>query len=208
MSIEFTEALLRYGWIPFLTAFIGWITNWLAIQMLFRPREPLFFLGFKLQGLIPRRQLEMADRVAEVVEQEFLSQHLIREQLQQLDIHGYIDGFVSRLIRQRLGSKLRNIPIIGGMINESNLAMLEKLALESIHEEIEPLRNRLAEDLEARLQVKEIVKERIVGFEMDRLEELVRRIAAREFQLIEVLGGVLGFIVGLAQVLILYLIGG
>ncbi|GHC03234.1 DUF445 domain-containing protein [Cerasicoccus arenae] len=207
MTPDTVDALIRLAWIPFVTAFIGWITNWLAIQMLFRPRQPLNFLGIKFQGLIPRRQVEIADRVAEVVEQEFLSQHLIREQLAHLDVHSYVDEFVRRLVRERLGVKLRGIPLVGSMINDSTLSMLEKMALDSIHEEIEPLRNRIATDLETRLQVRDIVRDRILTFEMEKLEELVRRIASNEFKLIEILGGVLGFIVGLVQVGILLLIG-
>ncbi|WP_309396086.1 DUF445 domain-containing protein [Cerasicoccus maritimus] len=206
MNPEITDALIRYSWIPFVTAFIGWITNWLAIQMLFRPRQPIRCFGAKVQGLIPRRQEEIALRVAEVVEQELLTQHLIREQIEQLDVHSYIDGFVRKVIRGRVAEKLRGIPLIGGMINESTIASLERMALESIHAEIEPMRERIANDVEARLQVRDIVRDRILAFEMYKLEELVRRVASREFQLIEILGGVLGFVVGLAQVGILIVI--
>lgn len=207
MNPELLNALLRLAWIPFVTAFIGWVTNWVAIQMLFRPRVPVRVFGWQLQGLIPRRQDDIADRVAEVVEQELITQHFIRHQLEQIDVHQYVDQFVRRIVRERLGVKLRSIPLVGGMINDSTLSSLERMALESIHTEIEPLRNRIATDLEARLQVRDIVRERILAFEMTKLEELVRRIASREFQMIEILGGVLGFIVGLAQVWILLLIG-
>ncbi len=207
MNPEIVNAVLRLAWIPFVTAFIGWVTNWMAIQMLFRPREPWPIFRWKIQGLIPRRQEEIAERVAEVVEQEFISQHLIREQIAQLNVHSYVDGFVRHIVRERVAIKLRSIPLVGGMINDATLSNLERMALESIHAEIEPLRDRIATDIEARLQVRDIVRERILAFEMNKLEELVRRIAAREFQLIELLGGVLGFIVGLAQVGILLLIG-
>jgi len=206
MDPEISNAILRLAWIPFVTAFIGWVTNWMAIQMLFRPRQPWHILGMKIQGLIPRRQEEIAERIAEVVEQEFLSQHLIREQLAQLDVHSYVDGFVKHIVRDRVAVKLRSIPLIGGMINDNTLASLERMALESIHAEIEPLRNKIATDIEARLQVRDIVRDRILAFEMDKLEELVRRVASREFRLIELLGGALGFVVGLAQVGILLLI--
>lgn len=175
--------------------------------MLFRPRQPWPVFAWKIQGLIPRRQEEIAERIAEVVEKEFLSQHLIREQIAQLDVHSYVDGFVRHVVRNRIAGKLRSIPLIGGMINDNTLASLERMALESIHAEIEPMRNRIATDIEARLQVRDIVRDRILAFEMEKMEELVRRVASREFQLIELLGGVLGFVVGLGQVGILLLIG-
>jgi len=207
MNPDLATEALRLAWIPFVTAFIGWLTNWLAIQMLFRPRQPFPLLGFPIQGLVPRRHQDIAERVAEIVEEEFLSQHLIREQLNQIDVHRYVDEFISKLVRERLAPKLKNIPLVGGMINPNTIATFEKMARDSVHEEIDPLKARLAEDLETRLQVKMIVRERIIAFEMDRLEALVRRLAAKEFRMIEILGGLLGFMVGLAQVGILLIVG-
>ena len=45
---------------PFVGAFIGWLTNYVAIKMLFRPREPWYILGFPMQGVMPRRQRDLA----------------------------------------------------------------------------------------------------------------------------------------------------
>ena len=53
---------------------MGWLTNWLAIRMLFRPREPLRLLGWSLQGVIPRRHAQLAERIAETVEKSLLTQ--------------------------------------------------------------------------------------------------------------------------------------
>ena len=36
--------------------FIGWITNYIAIKLLFRPYKEINILGFKLQGVIPKRK--------------------------------------------------------------------------------------------------------------------------------------------------------
>lgn len=41
-------------------AMIGWITNYIAIKMLFRPYKEMNFLFFKIQGLIPKRRSEIA----------------------------------------------------------------------------------------------------------------------------------------------------
>ena len=40
----------------FISATIGWITNWVAIKMLFRPHKEINFGLFKIQGLIPKRK--------------------------------------------------------------------------------------------------------------------------------------------------------
>ena len=47
-------------------AAVGYLTNWLAIQLLFRPYRPVKWLG-GLQGLIPKRQPDLADTLAEEI---------------------------------------------------------------------------------------------------------------------------------------------
>ena len=56
------------GWImPVLTAAaVGYLTNWLAIQLLFRPYAPVKWLG-GLQGMIPGNQNKLAQTLAEQI---------------------------------------------------------------------------------------------------------------------------------------------
>ncbi len=205
--METLEAIARLAWIPLVTALIGWGTNWLAIRMLFRPHAPQKVLGLTIQGLLPRRRMELADKVAEVVERELLSQHVIREELDKIDVHKYVDGFIHRVVREKLGQKLRRIPLLGGMVNDTTLGMLERAAKDSVDEEIEPMRERLADDLESHLQVREIVRKRIETYEIEHLESVVLEVARRELRAIEWLGAILGFFVGVAQVAILVALG-
>ena len=54
-------------------AMIGWITNYIAIKMLFRPYKEMNFLFFKIQGLIPKRRSEIAVSIADTVQKELIS---------------------------------------------------------------------------------------------------------------------------------------
>lgn len=62
----------RWIVIPLIGAFIGWITNVLAIRLLFRPHRPFQFLFWTFQGLIPKRRAEIAANVARVVDKDLL----------------------------------------------------------------------------------------------------------------------------------------
>jgi uncharacterized membrane protein YheB (UPF0754 family) len=46
--------------VPAIGGVIGWITNWIAVKMIFRPLRPIRLLGFRLHGLVPRRQADLA----------------------------------------------------------------------------------------------------------------------------------------------------
>src|SRR3954468_24697408 len=59
--------------IPIISAFIGWFTNWIAIKMLFHPREPKKILGVTFQGIFPKRQKQFAAKLGKLVSSELLS---------------------------------------------------------------------------------------------------------------------------------------
>lgn len=194
-------------WVPTVTAFIGWLTNWIAIKMLFKPRNAFYFLGLNWQGLIPRRRAQIASTIAEIVERDILSSHTIQHELKQINLDPYLKEIAKRLVHESLAKKLKNIPFIGGFITDSSLEMLEKMALESIENEAQPLMDKLAIDMEKQIHVKRIIEEKINQFDLAKLESMIIEAARKEFKLIEWVGGILGFVIGVIQLLILWLTG-
>jgi uncharacterized membrane protein YheB (UPF0754 family) len=199
------QDLLLFAAFPLIGAAIGWLTNRLAIQMLFRPRRPVRIMGLSIQGLIPRRQGELAVRVGEIVETELFNQHLIRDEIRKMDLKPYLDQLATNIVWDRIGPKLRQIPVLGNLVNDRFLYGLNKLAFESLSSETEPLLERVSMEVEKQIAVRRIVEEKIHAFDLDQLEEIVRRLAREEFHRIELLGAVIGFAIGLVQVALLVL---
>lgn len=194
--------------LPLITAFIGWLTNWVAIKMLFHPRQPRsFFLLGSFHGLIPKRQQQLAGQAAEIIEREIISHHIISTEIRKIDLAPYLRGTASRLVRERLAPRLQQIPFIGGMINDEAIRKMETSAQEEILREAGPVVDSIADDFEGKFNVKALVEERIRAFDVDKLEAIVNEVARREFKTIERLGAVLGFVVGLAQLALLLLTG-
>ena len=63
----------RYAILPVLGMLIGWGTNWLALKMLFKPREPFGVGRYKIQGLIPSRRNDLSGTIAKTISDELLS---------------------------------------------------------------------------------------------------------------------------------------
>ncbi|MFW6352829.1 MAG: DUF445 domain-containing protein [Verrucomicrobiota bacterium] len=189
--------------LPFVSAFIGWGTNRLAIHMLFHPREPRRVLGFTVQGLVPRRHTELAIRSGEIVSRELLQSHVLRDEIAKIDLVPLLDQSVTTLVWERLGPQLKAIPFLGGMVNDTLLAKLHTLAAEELRREVPNLKAKVAEYAENEIDIERIVRERVDTFELEKLEEVVRNLADREFRQIEILGAVLGFAIGLVQALLM-----
>ncbi|BBW97311.1 DUF445 family protein [Geobacillus sp. FSL W8-0032] len=65
-------------------AFIGGMTNFIAIVMLFRPYEPLYVLGRRLPftpGLIPKRRRELAEQLGKTVAEHLVTPEGLRRKL-------------------------------------------------------------------------------------------------------------------------------
>jgi len=192
---------------PFITAAIGWFTNWVAIKMLFHPREPMRIFWWTWQGLIPRRQQQLAAEAAEIIEREIMQQHMIVHEIRKIELGPYLEDAAHKVVWERIGPQLKAIPLLGGFINEGTLAKFEVIAAAAMKDEAGPLMERVATQFEASVNLRQIIEENIAAFDLERLETIVNAVAKREFRTIERLGAVLGFIIGCLQLLILLLTG-
>ncbi len=193
--------------LPLMTALIGWLTNLVAIRMLFRPKREVRLLGWRCQGIIPRRQQDLATRTAEIIEKELLSSGVLERQIQEIDLKPFLRDYARHLVHEGLGEKLRRIPVFGGWVNAATLRKIEKLLAAEMQRQANPLLLRLSSEVEHHIPVRELVEKKMAALNVDDLERMVNQVARKEFKSIERLGAVLGFVVGLIQLGILSLTG-
>ena len=77
-------AILPWILPPLLGAIIGYVTNRIAIKMLFRPLEPKRVLGLRVPltpGVIPRNRFDLARTIGRMVSEQLLSPKALTEQL-------------------------------------------------------------------------------------------------------------------------------
>jgi uncharacterized membrane protein YheB (UPF0754 family) len=200
------------GWVwitPFVSALIGWLTNFIAIKMLFRPRQPKFILGLLLQGVIPRRQRDLALKIGEVVEEELLKSEDLLNAIDTEELRGHLTA----VIETRLDRFLRERVFRGEFLYDRILArepvqrVKRALVNELVH--LFPLEVEAAlQQLVEKVNIRKIVADRVAQFDFERLEQIVYRVARTELFWVEISGGVLGFIIGILQVFFLWVMQG
>jgi uncharacterized membrane protein YheB (UPF0754 family) len=62
-----TQAVPHWWMLPICGVVVGWVTNLLAMQMIFEPVEPRMIGPIKMHGLFMRRQPEVADVYAKII---------------------------------------------------------------------------------------------------------------------------------------------
>lgn len=193
--------------LPFLSAFIGWLTNYAAIKMLFRPRESIGWGRFTIQGVVPRRRLELASRMGAIVEKELLQSDFIKQQLGQLNLEPHMRRLAHKLTREKMLAQVIRVPLLGNLFSPESLHRLEDWLTREMVRQVRPMLEKMADDMQERLPIAQMVQERVLALELDKLEDMIHRVAHREFQSIQWMGAILGFLVGLVQILILFLTG-
>ena len=192
--------------LPIIAAFTGWITNKIAIKLLFHPRLPVRFMGITIQGVFPKRQQQFAEKLGKLVSRELLSFDDIKQKIARPEnvnkIMPLVEKHIDHFLQVKLGEKM---PIVRAFVGESTLNQMKSILME----ELEVLFPNLMEDymhqVKTDLDLEQIVTRKIAAFSTDKLEEILMQIMSKEFVFIEVIGAVLGFIIGLIQLALTFL---
>ena len=189
--------------IPFISAFIGWITNRVAIKMLFHPRESKKILGITFQGIFPKRQKQFAEKLGKLVSNEFLSFTDIEQKIsdpQNLKkVMPMIEKHVDEFLRTRLSDEM---PVISMFIGDSTITKLKIAFMKEIETLFPQVMKQFAGNLKSELDLEHIVIEKVSAFSSDKLEEILYQIMSKEFKFVEIIGAVIGFIIGVFQVVL------
>jgi uncharacterized membrane protein YheB (UPF0754 family) len=189
--------------IPFISAFIGWITNWIAIKMLFHPRTPKKILGITFQGIFPKRQKQFAEKLGRLVSKEFLSYDDIEKKISDpgnlKKVMPVIEDHVDNFLRNKLSEQM---PILSMFIGDKTINTLKVVFMQELENLFPEVMKRFAANLKNELDLEQIVITKVASFSSDKLEEILYQIMAKEFRFIEILGAVIGFLIGIMQIVI------
>ncbi|UHP09675.1 DUF445 family protein [Listeria marthii] len=100
MSVLFTILLMAV-----IGGFIGAMTNYIAIRMLFRPYKAVYLFNKRLPftpGLIPKRRDELAEHIGKVVVSHLLTEDAIRARLLDANLQKEITDTVTKMFHEKM----------------------------------------------------------------------------------------------------------
>jgi uncharacterized membrane protein YheB (UPF0754 family) len=177
---------------------IGYITNKLAIKLIFRPINPIKIpiLNIEILGLIPKRKKEIAKNIGDIIQREFISVDEILENIidenDKARIVTYIKGKVRIIIEERA-------ILIPSPIRQMLQGYIENIVEEEFSKYINELSKDIVHKAQDRINIQEIVENKINELDLYELENIILSIAEKELKHIEVLGLILGFLIGIVQ---------
>ncbi len=191
--------MLKLMILAIIGALIGWLTNVIAIKLMFRPIQPVRIWGtpFVLQGLIPKRKDEIAKSIGDVINEELISMEVIVDKvIADMDKKQIVEMIKVKIV-SIAGEKMPSIipSIFKGAIIQNIENMIEENGEALVLEMGEKLSHMAIESID----ISKMVEDQIIAYDFGKIEEMILKIAKNELKHIEVLGGVLGFAIGLLQ---------
>jgi len=191
--------------LPVVGALIGWLTNWLAVKMLFRPYRPFRIpgTGLAIQGLLPRRRYDLARTVGEVVERELFSVDDLLLYVRTGNLADRLSSAAQAAVYQAVID--RSPGILPLSVKKFFAELISEMIADEVPAVAEQVLAEVAKAARGGISIARMVEERLNAFPLEELEGIVVRVASRELRHITLLGGVLGFLIGVLQVGFLYL---
>eukprot|EP00581_Thalassiosira_minuscula_P000001 CAMPEP_0183745648 /NCGR_PEP_ID=MMETSP0737-20130205/66353_1 /TAXON_ID=385413 /ORGANISM="Thalassiosira miniscula, Strain CCMP1093" /LENGTH=548 /DNA_ID=CAMNT_0025981325 /DNA_START=20 /DNA_END=1667 /DNA_ORIENTATION=- len=168
--------------LPVAGAIVGYITNWIAIKLLFSPVEPVKVGPIVVQGLFQSRQVEVSDEFANFMAKRVLNSGRLLESL----ARDAEDGELYSFLRRQLPYPVPEFVVLG--------------AVRAIGRAANPREHReLHNYMTKKLDVEQTLAYRLKLLSATEFEDLLHPVFQEDEIILIAAGGVLGAIAGLGQ---------
>lgn len=183
-----------------ISAAIGWITNWVAIKMLFRPHNEINLGLFKIQGLIPKRRAEIGTGIADVIQNELISIKDVIANIDRKEFSKRLNDLIDDVLEKNLKTKVKEkFPVMQMFFSDKMAKDVSNTIKGIVMENQEKIFEIFSNYAEENIDFSTIITDKISNFSLDKLEEIINGLAKKELKHIEVIGAILGAFIGLVQ---------
>jgi uncharacterized membrane protein YheB (UPF0754 family) len=188
---------------PFIGALIGALVLYFGSQLLFFPRRPIKIGPWILLGWLRKQWPKISAEISEKVEQELLSQHHLEQIADQMDL----ERELSPLIDQRLNNMVNEVkaknPMIAMFVSDSLVDEFKGKAKDELLQMVPELKEMAISKLFGSPALVRKIENKILRYDLDAVEGTV--LQKLRSPLLAV-GACIGFLLGLVQVLLMWLI--
>lgn len=187
--------------IPAFGGCVGLLTDWVALQMLFRPLNPVKFMGMTLQGKFIARQKEVARDYASLIAKQLLTPANLLEEI----LRGPCSERVINLIENRIAQGIdeqfgRAQPLARQAIGRDKYDQIHAYVLKRVLEAIPESSHHIEQYALDALDINNTIVTRMDTLTPKEFEGLLRPAFKEDEKTLIIAGAVLGFLIGELQV--------
>ncbi|MFV1872384.1 MAG: hypothetical protein ACMZ64_03515 [Oleiphilus sp.] len=184
---------------------VGWATNWLALNMIFRPVVPYKFLGLTVHGLFLKRQDEVSDAFCTIITEEILTVELIVQAMLNGKEAPRTRAIIQRHFEDLVDESVGFIkPLTQAAMGPKGFADLKQdTGQKAIDLSTQTLKDPLFNNQRAEV-VKEIMSERMKKLPSEEFQDLLRPCFQEDEIKLIIIGGILGALAGIGQFVFIF----
>lgn len=178
---------------PLLGALIGYITNTLAIRMLFRPHEAKYLFGIHIPftpGIIPKEKGRIAQSIGQVVSDNLMNSEVLGNYLLTEEMEQKLRAEITSLLEGKMGVLGAVAPFIISHLTDKTIKIYRQAVEDHLPGILETI------------DISRIVCDRINEMDVAETEKLIMSVMKKELKAIEWLGALLGLLMGAINIFI------
>lgn len=197
--------LWKQPWmLPAFGLFVGFASDWLALQMLFRPLRPRRVLGLSVQGLFLRRQRDVAHDYANLIADQLLTPDKIWEAVLQGELSERVFELLQRHVRQAVDEQAGAArPLVALLIGSQKYAEMKQAVAEALMRELPQALQSINRYAESAMDLRNTLTEKMQQLSPEQFEGMLRPVFKEDEWILITIGAVLGFLVGELQVFLM-----
>ena len=194
------------AWVlPAFGLLVGWMTNWVALKMIFLPKEPTNFGPVTVQGLFLKRQRAVARDYGNLVADEILTPSNILEAILKGpfsdNLFNMIEKEVKKVVDETAGLAK---PFLKFSIGGDNYQSIKESAVDQIMEHMPDTLGMITEYAEDAMNIRQTLISRLQELPPDDFENMLRPAFQEDEWMLIAVGAALGMAVGFFQLFVLF----
>lgn len=194
--------LFKQPWmLPAFGGFVGFFSDWVALQMLFRPQYPKVIMGMKFQGLFLSRQKEVARDYAALISKELLTPSNMIEALLKGPLSDRIMDLVHRNVRQMVDEQAGVArPFVVYAVGSQKYMEMKLAIAEKLMDRLPETMKHIEHYAHDAMDIRNTLISRMQQLSAEEFEGMLRPAFKEDEWILIMVGGVLGVLVGEAQI--------
>lgn len=206
-----TWAITQSPWVmPIFGGLTGWFTDWLALRMVFEPKQPTRYLGvFTWQGLFIKRRKEVAGEYGRLIAKEVLTPAAIIESILSGPMSDKLFGMVQKQVERTIDESAGLArPLVVFAYGSTRYHEMKTLVAKRLIERLPATLKHVERYAEDAMDIQNDLSEKMKQLTEEEFEGLLRPAFKQDEWILITVGAVLGAIVGELQVQVMLRFGG
>ncbi len=194
--------LFKQPWmLPAFGGFVGFFSDWMALQMMFRPLQPKKIMGFTVQGLFIKRQNEVAGDYAALISKQLLTSGNMMEELFTGTHSDKVIELVGRHVKKEIDQQAGIVKplVVYAMGGQKYQSLKEQVAVR-IMAQLPNTMKYIESYAEDAMDIRNTLVTRMQQLTPEEFEGMLRPAFKEDEWTLIIVGAVLGFLVGEMQI--------